>query len=317
MIVREHTTTWLGYLLKMRRGSVSSQIKWRLLFFFLVAMGVTVSADAIREARLLLSPLPLSVVGVALSIFLGFRNSAAYDRFWEGRKLWGALVNTSRTFAREVISFPDVASWPEAQRADVVALQHRLVRTCIAFVRGLKLHLRDDPSWQQLGLDDERSEQLQREHNRPTAVVAMMADDLAALRRSGAVDSFHHAMLARRLGEFTDIQGGCERIKSTPIPLSHTALTHRICALYLLALPLALLEGAGVLTPFVTLFVAFAFLGLDAIGDEMEDPFGIDLNDLPLDTIATNIEINLRQRLGDPRDVIPTPPTPDRDGVLL
>lgn len=317
MIVREHTTTWLGYLLKSRRGSVSSQIKWRLLFFFVVATGVTAFGDEVRHARLTLSPLPLSVVGVALSIFLGFRNSAAYDRFWEGRKLWGALVNTSRTFAREVLTFPAATSPPGSENAAASELQRRLVQTCIAFVHGLKLHLRDDPSWQQLGLDDERSEQLQREHNRPTAVVAMMAEDLASLRRIGSLDGYHHAMLARRLGEFTDIQGGCERIKSTPIPLSHTALTHRICALYLLALPLALVDGAGVLTPFVTLFVSFAFLGLDAIGDEMEDPFGTDLNDLPLHTIATNIEINLRQRLGDPPDSLPAPPTPDRDGVLL
>lgn len=317
MIVREQTTTWLGYLLKIRPGSVTSQIKWRLLFFFAVALGVTACADVLREVHLTLSPLPLSVVGVALSIFLGFRNSAAYDRFWEGRKLWGALVNTSRSFAREVLTFPETARVTDTESAEARALQQRLVRTCIAFVHGLKLHLRDDPSWQQLGLDDERSEQLQREHNRPTALVAMMADDLASLRRIGGLDSYHHAMLACRLGELTDIQGGCERIKSTPIPLSHTALTHRICALYLMALPFALLDGAGVLPPFVTLFVSFAFLGLDAIGDEMEDPFGTDLNDLPLDTIATNIEINLRQRLGDPRDSLPAPPTPDRDGVLL
>jgi len=97
----------------------------------------------------------------------------------------------------------------------------------------------------------------------------------------------------------TNIQGGCERIKSTPIPFSYTALIHKIVALYCYGLPFGIVNETEWFTPVVVTIIAYAFFGLDAVGDEIEDPFGKDPNDLPLTTLSTMIEVNVRQRIGD------------------
>ena len=140
---------------------------------------------------------------------------------------------------------------------------------------------------------------LDEESNRPVAILQTLGSHFAKAAREGRVDSYHLGLLENTLTDLTDIQGGCERIKSTPIPFSYTVLMHRIVGLYCLLLPLGLIKYIGTATPFVVAFVSYAFFGLDAIGDEIEQPFGKDVNDLPLSTISRMIEVNLRQRLGD------------------
>jgi ion channel-forming bestrophin family protein len=121
----------------------------------------------------------------------------------------------------------------------------------------------------------------------------------------------HLPVLEASLTALTDIQGGCERIKLTPIPFSYTTLIHRITAVYCYALPFGLVDVVGNYTPVVCGIVAYAFFGLDVVGDEIEMPFGDDPNDLPLRAITRTIEINLRQRLGE--DPLPPPHTPTRE----
>jgi putative membrane protein len=115
----------------------------------------------------------------------------------------------------------------------------------------------------------------------------------------GELTEFRHIELERQLAAFSDIQGGCERIKSTPIPHSYNILIHSIVALYVFSLPFGLVEQLHFYTPLMVVIVAYTFLGLDAVGDEIEDPFGEDLNDLPLTTLARMIEVNLLQMLGE------------------
>ena len=106
-------------------------------------------------------------------------------------------------------------------------------------------------------------------------------------------------MLETSLVSLTDIQGACERIKSTPIPYSYNTLIHRIVAVYTYGLPFGLVSDVGIMTPVVVLVVSYAFFGIDTVGDEIEQPFGTDPNDLPLSAISRTIEVNLRQRLGE------------------
>jgi len=117
------------------------------------------------------------------------------------------------------------------------------------------------------------------------------------------------------LSDLCDVQGGCERIKSTPIPWSYTVLMHSIVAVYCFALPFGLIDTTKLLTPLVVALIAYAFLGLDAVGDELEEPFGSDYNDLPLTTLSRMIEVNLRQLLGESE--LPPLLTPDAHGVLV
>jgi len=314
MIIRENKS-WIGFFFNFRAGTILDEIWLRLLLAVLFSVGVTAAFHWNREVLPHLTTTPFSIIGVALSIFLGFRNNAAYDRFWEGRKLWGRLVNTSRSLTRALLTLP-VAD--EAERGALRAAQERLVYRLIGYVHALRIHLRDEEThWDAIEpfLDKAECEALKRERNKPNAILHTMSDDLAALEERGWIDRFTRLDLERYITDCTDIQGACERIKTTPIPLSHTALTHRIVGTYLFTLPFGIVDSVGTVTPFVTLLFAYAFFGLDAIGDEMEDPFGTDCNDLPLLRISTTIEQNLRQRLGEEK-VVELPP-PEPNGTII
>lgn len=253
-----------------------------------------------------LTILPFSLVGVALGIFLGFRNNTSYDRFWEGRKLWGRLVNVSRTFTRQILTL--IGPLPKgptegAPSVDpaLVAFHREMVRRLAAYVHCFRMHLRDQEDLEQLHplIEMDEIEALRGESNRPVAILQTMGNRIREAWSRGWIHPMHVPVLEASLTDLTDIQGGCERIKSTPIPFSYTVLIHRIVAIYCYALPFGILNETKEFTPVVVLIIAYAFFGLDAVGDEIEDPFGTDINDLPLSSLSTMIEVNIRQRIGD------------------
>jgi putative membrane protein len=238
----------------------------------------------------------LTPVGIALSIFLGFRNNACYERWWEGRRLWGLLVNTVRNLARLL------ATVPTGDDAGALrAWQDTTTRMLVAWTHALKDQLRTTAPEQDLApwLNPDVLDRLRRRASMPFALLEELSRQLLVARERGWLHPLHVPLLEGELGKLSDIQGGCERIKNTPVPYAYTAHTHRIVAAYLLAVPFAVLPIAGWAAPVVTGLVAFAFLGLDAVGTEMEDPFETDPNDLPLAAITRVIEIDLHQLLGD------------------
>ena len=273
-----------------------------------------------------LTPLPFSLIGVALGIFLGFRNNTSYDRFWEGRKLWGRMVNTSRSVTRQILtlvgplpkdfdgrltdghrnvyrgempSAGEVASDPDM--GELLAFHKEMVHRVAGYVHAFRLHLRDEDDFELMRrfLPEDEVEALRTESNRPVAILQTLGDRVREAWLRGWIHSMHVPVLEGSLTDMTDIQGGCERIKSTPIPFSYTALIHRIVAIYCYALPFGILNATGEYTPVVVAIIAYAFFGLDSVGDEIEDPFGKDANDLPLTALSTMIERNIRQRIGD------------------
>jgi putative membrane protein len=315
MFVPSERPHWL-VLVFQYRGSALSRIRWRLLSVFVVAVALTALELLNGKWHVSLTPVPFSLVGIALGIFLGFRNNTSYDRFWEGRKLWGRLVNTTRSITRQALTLVDVhdaSRDASSSEADPVVRQQ--VYRVVAYVHALRMHLRGQVDVDSLspGLSNEDQHAVRHHLNVPSAILLLIGKTYRRLAREGRVTDFAQIQLERSLTDLTDIQGGCERIKSTPIPHNYTILIHRIVAVYVFALPFGLIDTLGKLTPLVVLMVAYTFLGLDAVGDELEDPFGLDLNDLPLDTISRMIEINLRQALGETD--VPAPLQPIR-GVL-
>ncbi len=310
MILREDKS-WLRLVFLVRRGTIIEAIWLRFLLVVGFAVAITVAYEIYGFKDLNLTTAPFSIVGLALSIFLGFRNNAAYDRFWEGRKLWGRLINTSRSLTRQVLTFT------ETDDEDTKAFQTRMVYRMMGYVHTLRHHLRKDFVDDEIRpfFSEDEMTAIQPELNRPTAILQWMADDARVARQKGQLDTFHHVEIERTLTTLTDIQGGCERIKATPIPLSHTALTHRMVAAYLWLLPLGLISTLDYLMPVMVALLAYAFFGLDALGEELEDPFGTDCNDLPLGQISIMVEQNLRQRLGETD--LPAQPGPNALGVLL
>jgi len=296
--------SWLRLVFSVR-GSALVRIRYRLFAVGAISLVLTILHE-IGHIHTPLTLQALSLMGLALGIFLGFRNNTSYDRFWEGRRLWGALVNVSRTLTRDwltVLPLGDDGAPTDAQRRQV----HRL----LAFVNALRLSLRDQMDVEHLRplLSPDDLEKLRGHANVPNAILLQIADDHRRMAASGQLSEYWSVLLAERLSALSDVQGGCERIRNTPIPHSYSILIHSIVALYVFALPFGLVTSLHYFTPVVVLMVAYTFLGLDAVGDEIEDPFGDDLNDLPLSTISRTIEINLRQMLGDAN--VPAPLSPD------
>jgi putative membrane protein len=172
----------------------------------------------------------------------------------------------------------------------------------IAYCHALRLHLRNElADGGVLGAFLPRAElvHLSEQRNVPLYVMNGVSRALAEARRTGVLSERAALAIELVLTDLVDAQGGCERIRSTPIPWSYTVLIHTIVAVYCFALPFGLVASTHFLTPLVVLMIAYAFLGLDAVGDELEEPFGSDYNDLPLATITRTIEVNLRQVLGE------------------
>jgi len=300
----ERKRSWFGTVVF---GGVALPRIWRrTLIVTALSVVVTFLYREVPALHYSITDKPFALIGFALGIFLGFRNNAAYERFWEGRKLWGALVNTSRSLTRQISTLLD----PQADAEFV----RRFVHMLIGYVHALRHHLRDTDSTRTLEpiLPAGELDRLHDEENVPLAILQRMGEMMSEARRENWVHPYHVTIFEQSLVSLTDIQGACERIKSTPIPYSYTVLMHRIVAGYCTLLPFGLDETIGWATPLVVLGISYAFFGLDAIGQEIEQPFGLDINDLALNAIATTIERNLRKRLGEE---LPAPHAPQK-GIL-
>jgi ion channel-forming bestrophin family protein len=298
-------------------GVALPKIWMRALIITGLSVVTTVVYERVPQLHYSLTSVPFALVGLPLGIFLGFRNNTAYDRFWEGRKLWGALVNTSRSFTRQILTFiePQPDADPEKSTSEAIEeYERQFVHLLIAYVHALRHHLRDASPWETLTriLPKHEVEALRGDENVPLAILHRMGEMLVDARRRRWIDAFHIPVLEASLVGLTDIQGACERIKSTPMPFSYTVLMHRIVGVYCTLLPFGLMDSVRWATPVVVLAITYCFFGLDAIGDELEQPFGLDTNDLPLKAISRNIERNLRKRI---KEELPPPIKPKR-GIL-
>jgi ion channel-forming bestrophin family protein len=280
-------------------GFALPHIWMRTLTVTAISLCVTVLYEQVPQLHYSLTTAPFTIVGLPLGIFLGFRNNTAYDRFWEGRKLWGALVNTTRSLTRQIITLIEPPSGPNDESR---AFERDVVRMVVAYVHALRLHLRDLPARDTLEkiLSKEEVDRVADDENVPLALLQRIGERFVEARRKEWIDVMHVNIIEGSLTSLTDIQGACERIKSTPIPYSYTVLMHRIVAGYCVLLPFGLMETIKWATPVVVLAISYCFFGMDAIGDEIEQPFGFDTNDLPLDSISIAIERNLRARIADP-----------------
>jgi putative membrane protein len=273
----------------------------------LLAIVVTFTHGALLHHKIILTTIPFTLMGLPLAIFLGFRNSSAYDRYWEGRKLWGDLVLRSRNFARQCNSLisPGVAG-PDAA-ADP---RRRMIYRAIAYAHALRHHLRGSDGAADLQglLTHAEWACAVKASNPPNFLMDRMGDDLRRCLDHGRLDSVLMASLDSTLCAMVAAAAACERIRNTPIPFSYTLLLHRTAYLYCFLLPFGLVDAIGDLTPLVTLLVAYTFFGLDALGDEIEEPFGTSANDLPLEAICRGIEISLRESLGETDLPLPSRP---------
>jgi ion channel-forming bestrophin family protein len=280
-------------LLFVWRGSVLPEILPRLAAILILSLIVVYLHGKFFEYKIPLNAAPFTLIGLALAIFLSFYNNASYDRFWEGRKLWGALLNVTRSLCRQAITM----SGFKARSPEIAAFVHLL----IAFVYGLKHQLRQtgaDEDMQRL-LPAGLAEALKEVQFKPIRIMQEMGEWLQAGRAAGQIDSITLTAFDHNLNGLSDIVGGCERIASTPIPFTYKVLLHRTVYLYCFLLPFGLVDSIGWMTPLIAVFIAYTFMALDAVVNEIEEPFGEAPNDLGLNAMSKMIEATLREMAGE------------------
>jgi putative membrane protein len=284
IIKKKHN--WFRMLFEWK-GSVLPQLLPRLLLLLLFSFLVVYFKPYLIAYNLHINPAIFTLFGIALAIFLGFRNSVSYDRFWEGRKLWGALLNDTRSLARQSITLIHDPAY-DTKRDNFTNL-------LIAFVYSLKHQLRETDAAEDLNrlLPKEFTEQLKEVQFKPIIILRELGIWVKNAKAENKIDSVTQLAFEENLNKLSDIVGGCERIASTPIPYTYSVLLHRTVYIYCFLLSFGFVETMGWVMPFIIVFIAYTFVALEAIADELENPFGLQPNDLALDTMARMIENTL------------------------
>lgn len=263
---------------------------------------------------------PISILGGALAIFLGFRNNSAYDRWWEARKIWGGIVNYSRTFSVQVLSFASpFHSQEKVSDGRVKEWQTQMIHRHIAWLHGLKMHLRKEENWESLEkhLGKEEMDQLMTLSNKPSQLIRMQSEQLQAAYEEGIIEDFRHMEMARIQEEFYNLQGKCERIKNTVFPYYYNFFTRLFLWIFIVCLPFGLVEECGWWTIPLSIAISFIFYILDKAGNITEEPFEGRAADTPMSTIIRAIEIDLLEMLGAENVPPPMPKKIGRFGVLF
>lgn len=293
--------------------------KVRIIKFVVVAVVVCIAHEYFELDHMELPVAPVTVLGGGLAIFLAFRNNSAYDRWWEARKIWGGIVNYSRTFAMQVISFSSDSNNPQMHATDeeLKKWQKEMIYRHIAWLYALTIHLRKKGDWDELGkyLSEEEMKQLPEFVNKPTQLINLQGKSLKYAFEKGIIDSFRHIELSEKLEEFYNLQGMSERIKNTIFPYYYNYFTRVFLWLFVICLPMALVKEMGWVTVPMSIAISFVFSILEKAGNITEEPFEGRAADTPITTISRAIEIDLRQMLGEKDLPEPMPIQIGRFGV--
>lgn len=292
MIVRPRQS-WFR-LLFIWNGSVLQSIIPQLCFIAAISGVAVVTHGTIFGEKIPLNTTLLTLFGLTLAIFLAFRNNASYERYNEARHMWGNLLIASRTLMSQILRYaPDSAS-------------HRhLADALIATIYALKHQLRDTDPAQDLRrlLGDERARAVLGKQYQPIALLDQIRGRLAALHSASNVSDTELWMLDAQLNELGKAIGGCERIASTPIPYAYGVLLHRTIYTYCVMLPFGLVDAANVFTPLLCVFISYTLIALEAIANEVSEPFGLAPHALALDAMSRGIERTVLELCG--RDLPP------------
>jgi len=277
---------WMKVVLRWR-CSVVPTILPRIIFMGVFGIVVTVLYELNFPVSL---PILSSIVpSVVLGLLLVFRTNTAYERFWEGRKLWGTLVNTVRNLARQIW-----VAVEENKPKDRVQKETTL-RLLVAFAVATKLQLRSEPINEELKqlMPPEWHSKLQDMNNPPLEIAFWIGDYLQQQYEEKCINAYQLASMFKLLDVMVDVLGGCERILKTPIPLAYSIHLKQLILIYCLTLPFQLVSELDWWTGAAVALISFTIFGIEEIGIEIENPFGHDPNDLPLDAICTTMNHNI------------------------
>ncbi len=335
------------YVKRNIRFSVVWKFAWKWLLFYLIYGSLIVQAFHVLDHKginIAFPFLPMSVIGIAVAFYVGFKNSQSYDRFWEARKIWGGVVNSSRTWTIQVLNYvSNLHATENASDDELKQIHHDLVYRHLAWVNALRIHLRK-PSRHTvhqkgslrnfkekigaqyheaidcfLGKDDWF--EIEGAKNIPTQIIRKQGARLKALAERKLIDDFRHMELMHLLEELYTLQGKCERIKNTPFPRQYSYFSKVFMWIFILLLPLGLVgqfsemghDFTWLAVPFYML-ISWVFMTMELVGENSEDPFDGFINDVPMTALCRTIEIDLRQMLGETD--LPEPLQPVHDILL-
>lgn len=285
MILRDHPRAWRLFF--VIRGSVVPRIAPNILFTAVWAVGILFLDRFVMPMPRLSIP-AIGVFGLALSLFLGFRNNAAYDRWWEARKLWGTMIADVRNLGRHMCVFVE----KDADREQILSCAVAFAHLHRGFLRGVDVKA-DILGW----IGKEQTDAMVTKTNPADAALRSMADKIGTLTKADAISGFGQMTLSQTLSSMALAQAGCERIFTTPLPFVYSLLVRRTTYIYCWLLPFALIETTGWLAPLFAAVVAYVFFGLQAVTNELEHPFRNVQNGLPLDAMCRTIEISVSEAL--------------------
>jgi len=229
------------------------------------------------------------LLGIVLGLFLVFRTNTAYDRWWEGRRLWGGMVNSSRNFSMKLN-----ACIPRENHED----REWFAKMVPNFVFAMKESLRVGVQFAELDAPDENFiNDLKKYKHKPNRIAALLYHRVNALYAAKKITGDQLINMDKELKDFIDIIGACERIKNTPIPYSYMMYVKKFIFIYIITLPFGFVTQSGYMTVPIVVLISFVLLSVELIAEEIEDPFGRDINDLPLDELAGKMKDNIREIL--------------------
>jgi ion channel-forming bestrophin family protein len=282
---RTRKQTWFGMAFRYR-GSVIPEILPRVLLCGIFGLFICF----LNYLKLSVSFPILEVVipNLVLGLLLVFRTNTAYERYWEGRKAWGSIITNIRNLARQILVTIQITQ-PEPKKIEALNLLG-------AFAIACKLHLRHEPISPQLEplLSPYQYQKLQTMNHPPLEIMFWLSEYLQTSHTQGYLNIYQLSSMGTLVNSLVESIGACERIQNTPIPLAYAIHLKQLLLIYCLSLPFQMVEQVGWLTPIIVVLISFTLLGIEEIGIQIEDPFGQDANDLPLDRICNNILRNLK-----------------------
>ncbi|MDQ8005239.1 MAG: bestrophin family ion channel [Pedobacter sp.] len=276
---------------------IFGKIKQELFFVVLYAVAVVVLYQNFHFTRISIPIAVPALLGTIISLLLAFRSNQAYDRWWEARILWGAIVNDSRSLARQIMSFVDSPYAPE----EVEAFKNRFIKRQIAWCYALSQSLRGHSSSKGLDryLDPEEYAYLKKQNNVTVALLELHAMDLKKALKEGWINKYQQIELDKTLNALCNHMGGCERIKKTIFPVTYSKYIHMSIVLFIMMLPFGLIEYFGFMEIPVVISISVFFLLVEKMAVHLQDPFENKPTDTPTTTICRTIEKDLCQMLDD------------------
>ena len=287
-MIKYNPKNWFSSILAFRRSDTFLIIWKEMIYIFLFTLALTyfelrMEMNTERWGKLLAV---YSLIGFVLSLLLVFRTNTAYDRWWEGRKKWGEMVNNTRNLATKI-----------AVMIDDKPTRDYFARMIGNYAYAVKEHLREGVKFEELDLTDEERITLENASHIPNIIDKWLYSKLYNLKQDGTISEQDFIVIDINLKALADILGACERIRNTPIPYSYSIFLKKFIFIYVTTIPLALVGDFGYYSSIIAVFIFYVLVSMEILAEEIEDPFGLDDNDLPTDDLSAKIKMNAEEIL--------------------